>query len=114
MVRGDLIRILKQLALKKSKFDYVLIETTGLADPAPVAQTFFVDPDVSEDYALDGIITVVDAKHILLHLDEVKADGVENESIEQVRASDAVLCFSSLIPRRWPLQTASCSTRPIW
>jgi G3E family GTPase len=66
----------------KTKFDYVLIETTGLADPAPVAQTFFVDDTVNEHYELDGIITVVDAKHILQHLEEVKAEGVENESVE--------------------------------
>lgn len=90
-VRGDLIRILKKLLKKKSKFDYVLVETTGLADPAPVAQTFYVDPDVGEAFALDGIITVVDAKHILLHLDEVKPDGVENESIEQVRVREQYL-----------------------
>ena len=64
-VRGDLIRILKNLLKRKDKFDYVLIETTGLADPAPVAQTFFVDDDVSAAFELDGIVTVIDAKHIL-------------------------------------------------
>ena len=61
-------------------FDGVLIETTGLADPAPVAQTFFVDDKVVERYKLDGIITVVDAKHIIQHLDEEKPEEVENES----------------------------------
>ena len=90
-VRGDLIRILKSLASKRSKFDYVLIETTGLADPAPVAQTFFVDDDIQELYELDGIVTVVDAKHILLHLDEVKPDGVENEAVEQVAFADRII-----------------------
>lgn len=54
----------------------VIIETTGLADPAPVAQTFFVDDDIEENYTLDGIITVVDAKHIIQHLQEEKPEGV--------------------------------------
>jgi G3E family GTPase len=54
----------------------VLIETTGLADPAPIAQTFFMDPKLSLQFVLDGIITVVDAKHILQHLDEIKPDGM--------------------------------------
>src|SRR6202045_4347293 len=62
-VRGDLIRILGNLMKRRSKFDYVLIETTGLADPAPVAQTFFVDDEIREAFKLDGIVTVVDAKH---------------------------------------------------
>jgi G3E family GTPase len=90
-VRGDLIRILTNLAEHRSKFDYVLIETTGLADPAPVAQTFFVDDTIAANYRLDGIITVVDAKHILIHLDEVKPEGVENESEEQLLFADRIL-----------------------
>src|SRR5438552_7186635 len=63
-VRGDLIRILGSLMKRKGRFDYVLIETTGLADPGPVAQTFFVDDDLRDKLRLDGIVTVVDAKHI--------------------------------------------------
>jgi G3E family GTPase len=90
-VRGDLIRILKQLSAHKNKFDYVLIETTGLADPAPVAQTFFVDEEIEKMYQLDGIITVCDVKHLLIHLDEEKAEGVENESVEQVAFADVIL-----------------------
>ena len=58
-VRGDLIRILTTLAKKRDKFDLVLIETTGLADPAPVCQTFFVDADISDAYFLDAVITMV-------------------------------------------------------
>jgi len=69
-VRGDLIRILGELAERKDKFDRVILETTGMADPGPVAQTFFVDQDVHEQYELDGIITLVDAKHVNTHLDE--------------------------------------------
>ena len=60
-------------------------ETTGLADPAPVVQTFFVDDDIKAKYSLDAVITVVDAKHIMERLREVKPKDVENESVEQVR-----------------------------
>lgn len=69
-VRGDLIRILSNLVKRRDKFDRVLLETTGMADPGPVAQTFFVDDDVREHFELDGIVTLVDAKHLALHIDE--------------------------------------------
>src|SRR5690242_19081049 len=69
-VRGDLIRILGNLMKRKDRFDYIMIETTGLADPGPVAQTFFVDDEMQTKLALDGIVTVVDAKHIWQHLDD--------------------------------------------
>lgn len=92
-VRGDLIRIIKQILARagKRKLHGIIIETTGLADPAPVAQTFFVDADISRRCKLDGIITVVDAKHILQHLRESKPEGVENESVEQVAFADRIL-----------------------
>jgi G3E family GTPase len=61
-VRGDLIRIIDGLMKRKGKFDAIIVETTGLADPAPVAQTFFVDEDVSARTKLDAVVTVVDAK----------------------------------------------------
>lgn len=63
-VRGDLIRILTQLRKRRDRFDAVLIETTGLADPGPVAQTFFIDDELKEYYALDAIVTLVDARHL--------------------------------------------------
>lgn len=90
-VRGDLSAALKRLREKTSNFDGVIIETTGLADPAPVAQTFFVDDDLKKSYSLDGIITVVDANHILERLKEEKPEGVENESVEQVAFADRIL-----------------------
>ncbi|DAC17362.1 MAG TPA: GTP-binding protein [Candidatus Poseidoniales archaeon] len=90
-VRGDLTETLDKIYDRIKDFDGVLIETTGLADPAPVAQTFFVDDKVVERYKLDGIITVVDAKHIIQHLDEEKPEGVENESVEQLAFADRVL-----------------------
>ncbi len=61
-VRGDLVRIIDGLMKRKGKFDAIILETTGLADPAPVAQTFFVDEDVREKTTLDAVVTVADAK----------------------------------------------------
>ncbi len=90
-VRGDLIRILGNLMKRKDRFDQIVIETTGLADPAPVAQTFFVDPEISEQLRLDAIVTVVDAKHLLPHLDEHKPEGIENEAVEQLAFADRVV-----------------------
>merc|ERR1711881_294103 len=68
-----------------------IIETTGLADPAPVAQTFFADDFVQQHLRLDGILTLVDAKHIIQHLDDEKPEGVENEAVEQVAFADRIL-----------------------
>ena len=90
-VRQDLIRILNKLMRRKDAFDHIIIETTGLADPAPVAQTFFVDEDLKEKLYLDAILTVVDVAHLSAHLDEVKPDGVENESVEQIAFADKIL-----------------------
>jgi G3E family GTPase len=84
-VRGDLIRILGTLPQRKDRFDYVLIETTGLADPAPVVQTFFVDEELREQLALDGVVTVVDARHVALHLDD------STECQEQIAFADVIL-----------------------
>ena len=84
-VRGDLIRILGNLAKRRDKFDRVLVETTGMADPGPVAQTFFVDEEISEKFALDGIVTVVDAKHVSLHIDD------SEECKEQIAFGDVIL-----------------------
>jgi G3E family GTPase len=84
-VRGDLIRILGKLLKRKDKFDYVVIETTGLADPGPVAQTFFSDDEMKSKLQLDAIVTVVDAKHIVQHLDDLR------EPEEQVAFADVIL-----------------------
>jgi G3E family GTPase len=88
-VRGDLIRILGELKDKRDKgdlkFDRVIIETTGMADPGPVAQTFFTDEDIGQYYLLDSILTVVDAKHAEKQLDEFR------EAQEQVGFADRIL-----------------------
>jgi G3E family GTPase len=90
-VRGDLIRILGNLMKRKDRFDHIVIETTGLADPAPVAQTFFVDPDVADQLRLDAIVTVVDAKHLIEHLDDDKPADIENEAVEQLAFADRIV-----------------------
>lgn len=91
-VRGDLVQGLENLYRKtKGVLDGVIIETTGLADPAPVCQTFFVEQSIQRLYKIDAVITVVDAKHVLQHLDEVKPKGVENESEEQLAFADRIL-----------------------
>lgn len=84
-VRGDLIRIIEGLMRRKDRFDAILIETTGLADPAPVAQTFFVDDDVRQKTKLDAIVTVVDAKHLLGEIDRA------HEAQEQLAFADIVI-----------------------
>lgn len=84
-VRGDLIRVLSGLMKRKGKFDAIIVETTGLADPGPVAQTFFVDEDVRAKTRLDSVTTVVDAKHIGLRL----ADS--REAMEQIAFADQIV-----------------------
>jgi G3E family GTPase len=83
-VRGDLIRIIGNLMRRRDKFDHLVIETTGLADPAPVIQTFFVDEDVQQQARLDAVVTVVDTKHIWQHWDA-------DEAQEQIAFADVIL-----------------------
>ena len=84
-VRGDLIRILNRLAKRKDPLDAILIETTGLANPGPVAQTFFTDADLREKFRLDAIVTLVDAKHLVQHIDNAP------EAKEQIAFADVIL-----------------------
>ena len=92
-VRADLSVVLKKLKGKHDArpLDGIIIETTGMADPAPVAQTFFVEESVQKFARLDGIITLVDAKHVEQHLDEEKPEGAENEAVEQVAFADRMI-----------------------
>jgi len=84
-VRGDLIRVLAGLMKRKGRFDGIIVETTGLADPAPVAQTFFVDDDVRARTELDSVVTVVDAKHLPLRLKDSR------EAAEQIAFADQIV-----------------------
>ncbi len=83
-VRGDLIRIIGNLMQRRETFDHLLIETTGLADPAPVIQTFFFDEDVQAKLNLDAVVTVVDAKHVWEHWDS-------SEVQEQIAFANVIL-----------------------
>jgi G3E family GTPase len=83
-VRGDLIRIITKLMRRRDRFDHLVIETTGLADPAPVIQTFFADEDVRDRVKLDAVVTVVDAKHVHDHWDS-------DEVKEQIAYADIIL-----------------------
>ena len=84
-IRGDLIRTLHDLLRKRGRFDAILVETTGLADPSPVAQSFFVDDELKTSLALDAIVTLVDAKHAALHIEK------EEPAREQIAFGDAIL-----------------------
>jgi len=84
-VRGDLLRSLFQLLEHRSKFDTLMIETTGLADPAPVAQTFFIDERIRGEFQLNGVVTVVDSKHVWQQIDH------STEAREQIAFADLVL-----------------------
>eukprot|EP01083_Nonionella_stella_P089553 249900_1 len=95
-VRGDLVDALKRLYTKVETFDGIIIETTGLADPAPVVQTFFSETNNGEEalekmYKLDSIITVTDAKYILERLDEEKPADAVNEAEQQVCFADKII-----------------------
>ncbi|MEM7772065.1 MAG: GTP-binding protein [Cyanobacteria bacterium P01_A01_bin.37] len=83
-VRGDLIRIIGNLMQRRDRFDHLVIETTGLADPAPVIQTFFVDEDMQTQLSLDAVVTVVDSHHIHQHWDS-------DEAQEQIAFADVIL-----------------------
>lgn len=89
--RTDLIDILHSLLERAEKFDRILIETSGMADPNPVAQTFFVDEEISSRFALDAIVTLVDAKHIDAHLDEVDHNGVGTQATDQIAFADRIV-----------------------
>jgi G3E family GTPase len=84
-VRGDLIRIVGGLMKRRDRFDGIIIETTGLANPAPVAQTFFVDDTVQAKTRLDAVITVVDAKHVLARLEDT------HEAADQIAFADVIV-----------------------
>merc|ERR1712096_541993 len=87
-LRGDLVQVFKRLKKKMKKIDAVIIESTGMADPCPVAQTFQQSGEVKEVAYLDAVITVVDCKHIEMHLDST---NVKHESAAQIAFADRLL-----------------------
>jgi G3E family GTPase len=89
--RADLLRILRNLLERREKFDHILVETSGLADPSPVAATFFVDPELGRQVHLDAIVTLVDSKHIGAHLDDPKLQGHDNQAVDQIVIADRII-----------------------
>jgi len=106
-VRGDLIRIVGGLMKRKDKLDGIIVETTGLANPAPVAQTFFVDEDVRANTRLDAIVTVVDAKHLLERL----KDSAEAQN--QVAFADVILLNKTDLVSEAELEEVEAAIRRI-
>ncbi|MBZ7927400.1 GTP-binding protein (plasmid) [Ensifer adhaerens] len=90
-VRNDLIDVMKKLLSHKDKFDHIIVETSGLADPTPVATAFFVDRNVAEEVELDAVVTLVDAKHIDQHLYDPVLDGSDNQAVNQIVAADRII-----------------------
>lgn len=118
-VRGDLVAALKRLYEKVETFDGVIIETTGLADPAPVVQTFFAETNDGEEalesmYKLDSVITVADAKYILDRLDEEKPADADNEAEQQVCFADRIILNKTdLVPDAARLEAVEARLRSL-
>lgn len=106
-VRGDLIRTVEGLMRRPGRFDAILVETTGLADPAPVAQTFFMDDDVRTKTKLDAVVALVDAKHLPLRLKDSK------EAEDQIAFADVVLLNKTDLVSREELRDIEGTIRAI-
>ncbi len=106
-VRGDLIRILTNLAKRKDRFDRIIVETTGLADPAPVVQTFLMDDDMKTRFFVDGVVTLVDAKHAPLHLQK------NEEMQEQIAFADRIILNKCDLAEKDSLGELKCQIRAI-
>lgn len=90
-IRGDLVRTLGQLTKRRKDFHAILLETTGLADPAPIVYTVQTNSKLSENYYIDSIVCLADCKHLNIHLDDKKPEGCVNEALQQVAFADKIL-----------------------
>ncbi|HSV77995.1 MAG TPA: GTP-binding protein [Ramlibacter sp.] len=90
-VRNDLVKTLQQLLERPEPFDHILVETSGLADPTPVAATFFMDNEVAKKVVLDGVVTLVDALHVVPHLDDPALAEHDNQAVSQIVVADRIL-----------------------
>lgn len=90
-VRNDLVEILQKLLARPEPFDHILVETSGLADPTPVAATFFMDNEVARKVVLDGVVTLVDAVNVAPHLDDAALAEYDNQAVQQIVVADRVL-----------------------
>jgi len=110
-VRGDLVRILAKLLRRSEPLDHIIIETTGLADPSPVAQTFFFDDELRAQLELDAIVTLVDAKHVLAHLDDA-IDG-DNQAVDQIAFADRLVITKADLVDEATLQDVLARVREV-
>lgn len=85
------VKAIENLMEKRGKFDYILLETSGLADPGPIASMFWLDDGLGSEIYLDGIVTLVDAKNIKEHMNEKKKDVMINEALKQVAIADRIV-----------------------
>lgn len=90
-VRNDLVAVLQKLLARPERFDHILVETSGLADPTPVAATFFMDNEVARQVVLDGVVTLVDALHVVPHLDDPALAEHDNQAVSQIVVADRIL-----------------------
>ena len=90
-VRGDLVRAFGMLNSRRKEFDAIIVETTGLADPAPICFTFNSNALIQDNYRIDSVVCLVDAKHVNMHLDEEKPDDSINEAEQQIAFSDCIV-----------------------
>jgi G3E family GTPase len=89
--RADLLRILEKLLARRDTLDHILVETSGLADPTPVAQTFFATDEMAKQTALDAIVAMVDARHAAAHLDDQNLQGASNQAVDQIVIADRII-----------------------
>ena len=113
-VRQDLITTLKEMKEKyfdTDKIDYIIIETTGMADPAPIIQTFLIDEEIREFSKIDSCTTICDASQIVLRLEEDREEGCENEAVEQVCFADKIFLNKVDLCKREELDAATAKIR---
>lgn len=90
-IRGDLVRTFNMLNARRKDFDAIILETTGMADPAPIIFTFNSNALIQDNYRIDSVVCLVDAKHVNIHLDDIKPEGNVNEAEHQIAFSDRIL-----------------------
>ena len=112
-VKDNGVKAIENLMEKRGKFDYILLETTGLADPAPVAGMFWLDEELGADVYLDGVVTVVDSKHCLDQMKEVREGGALNEWLRQVGVADLLVVNKTDLVSESQLDTVLQAVRSV-
>ncbi|RUP49066.1 CobW/HypB/UreG, nucleotide-binding domain-containing protein [Jimgerdemannia flammicorona] len=90
-VKDNGVKAIENLMLKRGRFDYILLETTGLADPGPIASIFWMDDELGSEIYLDGIVTLVDAKYVEKHIGEKAENGSINDAVKQIAIADRII-----------------------